>query len=245
MSDTRYSRFAKDLFVLAHRKRVSEVADNTRSAEALFEGEINEMRRTDWLKTAADYQMMQADQLLEEGDPASRQAVVDAINSNNFDERAESFFESYRTNKHAEYLSAYSLADFRQMKTYKVNGYDAGFAIKSGGDIVSVHNNTGVGGLGKTLIDAAIRLGGDHLDHFDGFLTKLYRDIGFTRVVNVDTWNDAYAPANWKAEPIDITDADRSVYANEWTKIERGTPAWKAKAEQYASGKPDVVYRYL
>ncbi len=208
--------------------------------------EINVLKRSDMTRLAAEYTAMQSDQLLEEGDPAQRQSILNAIRNDDFDTSPQSFFTSLTSgNRNSQFLSVYSPSDFEKMKTFVVRGHNVGFALKGGSDIVSVHNNTGVGGLGKELIEAAKRHGGDHLDHFDGFLTEFYRSLGFSRIVNVDEWNDAYAPANWKADPIDIDDERRSVYAEEWSKIKRGTPEWKAKTAQYAAGKPDVVYRFL
>lgn len=92
------------------------------------------------------------------------------------------FYNSFMKSKHPQMLTHYSPEDFAQMKTYKVPGYDIGFALKqwkdgSYSEIVAVHNNDPrIKGIGKLLVKAAIRLGGRYLDHFDGMLSDLYGD---------------------------------------------------------------------
>jgi hypothetical protein len=93
------------------------------------------------------------------------------------------------------------------------------------------------------LVQAAIQNGGKRMDHFDGFLTGLYRRNGF-KINNVMEWDDQYAPTGWKHQAINITDPKVSVYANEYAEgPKKGTPEWSAKKAQYLSGKPDVIFR--
>lgn len=69
-----------------------------------------------------------------------------------------------------------------EMRFFKLRGFDCGFALnpsENAVDIVLVHNNTTIGGLGRALIEAAIRNGGATLDCYDGYLCELYKKCGF------------------------------------------------------------------
>ena len=66
-------------------------------------------------------------------------------------------------------------------------------------DIISVHNNTDIHGVGEALIDSAKRLGGTTLDHFDGFLSNFYAKKGFKEDAR-GKWDDQYAPEDWDYE---------------------------------------------
>ncbi len=175
--------------------------------------------------------------------------VVDLINNDEFvvNDVAE-FKKSLHSSSRGEFLSDYSDEDYSKMKTYQVKGYNAGFAIKSDGDIVSVHNNTGIPGLGKPLLRKAVEYGGTKLDHFDGYLTGLYDSLGF-KVVSTDEWNDDYAPSGWKYEPVDVFNSNRSVYASQLAKykdnVEAMPDSLKAVVKRYKEGKPDIIYRTI
>ncbi len=181
------------------------------------------------------------------GQNSGSDSLVSLIKTDQWEQpNPESFFRSLTSGKRSEMLTPYSVAELAKMQLFKVNGYNAGFAIKSDGDIVAVHNNTGVGGIGGELIKAAKRNGGVKLDHFDGFLTGFYERFGF-KVVSHEPFNDDYAPQGWKYTPIDFFDPQQSVYA----KQANSTPEeqWPqelidAKA-RYEAGKPDVVYRHI
>jgi len=160
----------------------------------------------------------------------------------------EYFFNALRINKKNFFLTPYSKEEISKMFLFKVHGLDAGFAIKETNDyhgeptrdIVAVHNNSKVKGIGKDLVFDAIKEDGQTLDHFDGFLSALYGPLGFNAYA-LDEWNDEYTPKDWDYSPLDIRDktyhADKlSEYDPE--KLER-------KREQYAHGKPDVIYRKL
>ena len=85
------------------------------------------------------------------------------------DQKLPEYFANVRDNSvHAYYISSHSLDEFKKMKLYKISGIDAGFAIKSDGDIVTVHNNSSRRGLVKPMLEKAIDEGGVTLDHFDG-----------------------------------------------------------------------------
>lgn len=226
-----------------YRKLATEyyLAEHGLCDEATEHRQRRDMQRFD------DMLAMRNDLKMTEGDADERSAILNAINSNKFEvNNFENFYRSYsKHNTHGSSLSGYSATDFQRMRTYKVVDADAGFAITSGDDIVSVHNNTGVGNIGDVLVKAAIRAGGTRLDHYDGFLTGFYRRLGF-RVRSVVQWNDDFVRADWPYEPIDIEDDDRSVYAKEWKRgPQRGTAEWDEKAKQYRDGEPDVIYRKL
>ena len=209
--------------------------------------EATEHRKRRDVQRFDDMMSMQNDLRMTEGDADSRSAMLTAINNDQFEvDNAENFYRSHsKQNAHASALSGYNLADFHQMWTYKVVDANAGFAITHDGDIVSVHNNTGVGNIGDALVKAAIRAGGTRLDHYDGFLTGFYRRLGF-HVRSVVQWNAEFARADWPYDPIDVEDAERSVYAEEWKRgPQRGTAEWNEKATQYRDGEPDVIYRKL
>lgn len=101
-----------------------------------------------------------------------------------------------------QFLTPYKpqeLAD-SNVQTFEVRGYDIGFGLKpmpnGGVDIICVHNNSGVKGIGDALIDAAIKYGGTQLDHYDGYLSNFYANKGFEETGRMK-WNDEYAPAEW------------------------------------------------
>lgn len=227
---TKYNRLAQELFLTEDMAQEFVVEQKNKRANQRY----------------ADMQMMASDSLLEEGDPAEKETVVKLIAANKFDVNPKHFYDTIqKSGKNAASLSAYTLADYQQMKTYMVKGMAVGFAIKADGDIVSVFNFSGARGIGQILIDVAKRMGGRKLDHYDGFLTGLYKSCGF-KIDNVLEWSDEYTPDGWEYKPLNINDPDQSVYAVEYTHgPKRGTSKWKKKETQYKSGRPDVIYRKL
>jgi len=174
---------------------------------------------------------------------------IEQIEAGNFEKNnTENFKKSIYKSSRNEFLTPYSDDDFASMDTYKVIGYNIGFAIKSDGDIVSVHNNSGYSGIGIPLMKAAIKLGGKKLDHFDGFLTGFYKKLGF-KVVGSEAWNDDYAPSSWKYTPINPFDPNTSAYAEVLNKYKNNLDQLpnnlKAVIERYKQGKPDIIYRAL
>lgn len=133
-------------------------------------------------------------------DTPEQQEIINKINNNDFEVNdVDNFLDSLHKSQYKEFLTDYQKQQLEDdYTTYKVSGYDAGFAIKSDGDIVSVHNNTGIkgGGIGKALVQAAIRLGGNKLDHYAGFLDKFYEDLGFKEYERYK-WDDQYASKTW------------------------------------------------
>lgn len=193
----------------------------------------------------ADQELMKGIALLEEGEDSPD--VLSAISADNWEQPdPQRFLASLNSSKRQSFLSPYSPEEFASMRLFKLEGFDIGFAVKSDGDIVSVHNNAGIRGAGQALMQAAIRNGGTKLDHFDGFLTGFYEKNGFGKVVNVDAWNDEWAPSGWEYEKVNIWDPRNSVYAKELAKYDKmdDVPTeLRAKIQQYESGKPDIVYR--
>ena len=182
---------------------------------------------------------------------------------------AESFYESYNLSSRKGFLTPYSVEDFMKMKLFMVKSTqgieNAGFAIKDGDDIVSVHNNSDIRGIGDQMIEEAKAQGGSKLDHFDGFLSGYYRKKGFN-VVGVDQWSENYIPASWDFPASNIEDPRSSVYAAASSEYGMGydkianlnkpvemniegevqlTANPADKTSQYRSGRPDVIYRKL
>ena len=152
--------------------------------------------------------------VLDENAPLTTERV-DVLNKINNDiyKRNDyaSFIAEVARNKRAEFLTPYTIEEFKKhnVQTFQVEGYEIGFALKPIGngdmDIISVHNNTDIRGIGKALIDSAIRMGGTTLDHFDGFLSDFYSKKGFKEIDRYK-WNPAYAPQNWDYEKYNTPD---------------------------------------
>ena len=188
---------------------------------------------------------------------------------------AKAFFLSYNFSSKIGFLTHYKVEDFMKMKLFLIRrkGQEvepAGFAIKDGNDIVSVHNNSKnlkKMGIGDLMIREAIKQGGTKLDHFDGFLSGYYRKHGF-KVVKVDNWAEKYIPDMWDFPKTKIDNPEQSVYAKAVSKYGKGyrrilnvdlpkeikvqiengiitniNPMDKTR--QYDSGRPDVIYRQL
>lgn len=175
----------------------------------------------------------------------NKDEAISRITNNNWEvdtpELSESFLASINTSTRVEYMTPYTADELSNFRLFKVDGLNIGFAIKEDGDIILVHNNEGIGGIGKILIQKAIELGGTKLDHFDGFLTGFYRGLGFEFSSN-DPFADEWTPDGWKFEPVNIDDPSTSIYVDE-LKVDADTKVNAAK--RYAAGKPDVVYRLL
>jgi hypothetical protein len=173
-------------------------------------------------------------------------------------QNAKSFMTSLYSSKRKQFLSPYSESEFNSMKLFKLKNYSIGYAIKSDGDIIAVHNNESFGGLGPSMMKSAIRNGGTKLDHFDGFLTGLYSKNGFPNVKSIDLWNSEYAPDGWNYEKVNIFDAKTSAYANkeEIKKLASNPEEMKNIAKNYnitrdlldairnyETGRPSIIYR--
>ena len=125
-------------------------------------------------------------------------AQVNHWSTNDFIHNPKSFLNSIRKTSRAEMLTDYTLEDLEDMMTFKLNGYDIGYALKKddNGDyseIVSVFNNSGIKGIGDDLIQSAVSNGGRYLDHYDGFLSNFYSKHGFEEYKR-DKFDPQYDP---------------------------------------------------
>ncbi len=94
----------------------------------------------------------------------------------------------------------YPVEDYRTMRLFATSDGNAGFAIKSDGDIVSVFNhNTGKERIANAMLALAVQNGGTKLDCFDTTLPHVYAINGF-KVVKRDPWNEEYKPEGWNKE---------------------------------------------
>jgi len=109
--------------------------------------------------------------------------VIEKIKNNDFIDDVKEFKKAFSKSNRPEMLTHYDDSDLKNMKLFKLDGYDIGYALKEkDGDyseIVSVFNNSGVKNIGKELIISAIKNGGCYLDHYDGFLSDFYGSLGF------------------------------------------------------------------
>ena len=115
----------------------------------------------------------------------SKGDALNKIRNNKYSDDTQDFYNAINNStKHKEMLSEYSIDDFAEMKLFKLDGYDIGFALKKSQDgnyneIVSVFNNSDIKGIGNELMTSAIKNGGCYLDHYDGFLSDFYSSLGF------------------------------------------------------------------
>ncbi|MBN1630281.1 MAG: hypothetical protein JW990_10985 [Thermoleophilia bacterium] len=117
----------------------------------------------------------------------------------------EEFMGFRERSKRPEFLSDYDAKWYKEheAKTYKLPGVDAGYALfpdpQNGGKmtLISLHNNSGISGLGEALVEDAMANGAEALDCYRGFLSKLYSGLGFVEV-RKEPWKDEYAPSGWE-----------------------------------------------
>lgn len=234
----------------SHEEQATESIANTLSAQSAFKDDI--------ISLSEGEEILNADIEYEKSD---------ALNPN--EEIVERFFVSLNSGKRSGFLSYYSKEDLKEMNLFLIKGHNAGFAIKKDGDIVSVHNNSSLRGLANKFLSDAKRAGGTKLDHFDGFLSGLYRKHGFKDVYEVYQWDEQYSPKEWTYDPVDILNSKTSIYANAIVKVEdvdysmedlkEANQQLEVKAEdgfeikinpsekfnQYKYGRPDVIFRRL
>jgi hypothetical protein len=148
-------------------------------------------QQNDWRRLT--FESLQYFVLKEENeDSDERNKVIQLIKNNNFViNNTEAFYNAASKTKKKEMLTDYSDREYKEMTTYLLNGYDIGYAVKNDGDIVSVLNNRGFLNLVAELIKSAIKNGGTKLDHYDGFLSKLYEPLGFKEYDRAK-WDDQY-----------------------------------------------------
>jgi hypothetical protein len=129
---------------------------------------------------------------------SGKEEVVDAITNDKWEKASpQAFRASLMKSKHKEMLTDYSISELSKMKIFKVPNYDIGFALKDHdgepfSEIVAVHNNSPIKGIGAELTNATVRNGGKYLDHFDvGILSNLYSSAGFVEYKR-DPYNPQY-----------------------------------------------------
>jgi hypothetical protein len=171
----------------------------------------------------------------------SKDEVLEKLLRGSLETTPEEFLSSVKASSRLEFMTPYTEEELSRIKLFKVEGFNIGFAVKEDGDIILVHNNEKVGGIGRLLIEKAVENGGTKMDHFDGFLTGFYRELGFILESN-EQFNDEWTPEGWRFEPVNIDDPTTSIYAEE---LEVETDEKIDAATRYKSGKPDVVYRTL
>jgi len=123
-------------------------------------------------------------QKLNEVDENMRKQVLDLIKNNQWETPdANRFYESMKQSKHVLMLTDYTPAELSKMQLFKLKGFNIGFALKpfeNSLEIVAVHNNEPeVKNIGDALVHSAVDNGGCYLDHFDGYLSNLYKNMGF------------------------------------------------------------------
>lgn len=167
------------------------------------------------LKEAFLNTMLFEETLSENDDPVNSPERVDVLNHINNDDYVRNNYTSFANelmhSRYSSFLTHYAVDEMEKLniQTFQVPGYEIGFGLKKlpeGVDIVGVHNNTSIKGVGEALIDSAIRLGGTHLDHFDGFLSDFYSKKGFEEYERWK-WNDEYAPKGWNYDKYGRPDA--------------------------------------
>lgn len=159
------------------------------------------------------------------------------------------FYKALRIGDLNHYLTPYSKEELAGMFLFKVKELNAGFAIKETEDrfgaptrdIVAVHNNSDIKRIGGKLMTDAIKNDGQSLDHFDGFLSRLYEPLGF-HGYHSDEWDDKYSPKGWPFKGIDV-DNEKTFHTSRWDSYDDETK--KKIIQRYRSGRPDVVYRSI
>jgi hypothetical protein len=129
---------------------------------------------------------------INENNDKKKESVIEGIKNDDWEKHDPVRFKNaLDKSKHKEMLTDYSISELNKMKLFKLTGYDIGYALKEKNnkysEIVAVFNNEpDVKGIGRVLIESAIKNGGCYLDHFDGFLNSLYGSMGF---VEYDRYN--------------------------------------------------------
>ena len=103
---------------------------------------------------------------------------------------------SLKSNSKNVNLELHSNKEYDSFRVYTHSTHDCGFAITPGNELINLFNNSRVKGLGKEAIRAAIELGADNLNCFDGPLVSIYNSMGFIETSRV-TFNPNFAPYNW------------------------------------------------
>lgn len=119
-----------------------------------------------------------------------RNHVLELIKNNEWEEPqdAQSFYNSLKQSKHQMMLTDYTPSELSKMKLFKLKNYNIGYALKQTqtgnyDEGVAVHNNEPeIKGIGNELVRSAINNGMCYGDHFDGYLTPFYKNLGFVEI---------------------------------------------------------------
>lgn len=100
------------------------------------------------------------------------------------------FRDALKRNTRADTLSDYPVEELSRFQLYLLKGGQAGYAIKPDGEFVNLFNSGGAAtkGAGPWLVIHAIERGATHGDHFDGFLTGFYRNLGWKETKREKNW---------------------------------------------------------
>ena len=134
------------------------------------------------------------DEIVQPGAPSGGKQPLDMVDTD-----AVSFIAGRDKAKHTEFLTPYTPEELSGAKIKTVSGLEAGYAVKPGGDIVNVYNNTPHKGLGAVSVIDAVQKGGKTLDCVDNYLVQFYKSLGFVETKRVK-FDPAQAPKNWDFE---------------------------------------------
>jgi hypothetical protein len=93
-------------------------------------------------------------------------------------------------------LAAFLTIPVEAEQYYLYDDGNAGFGITEDGELVGLFNGSNKSGVGRRMIDIAIRKGADNLFCFDTKLTDLYKERGFVETSRAG-WDEDMAPENW------------------------------------------------
>lgn len=156
------TRFSEAIKVFAIERKLPFIKENSDRLERIFE----------------DYD-------ISENNDEKRNLVIKGIQGGDWESHNPRLYkQSMEKSTHQEMLSTFSVSELDKMKLFKLKGFDIGYALKKKdgkfSEIVAVFNNeSDVKGVGKELIKTAIKNGGCYLDHYDGYLSKFYKSLGF------------------------------------------------------------------
>lgn len=98
-------------------------------------------------------------------------------------------------------VTLYDPQEYAGMKTFSSPAGDAGYAIKDGDDIVSVHRHpdSPLRNSAAQMLSHAVQNGGRRLDAYDTELTRIYGNSGFRAVARIP-FDERFAPPDWSYE---------------------------------------------